>query len=150
MKNLRIITLTAICIMTGMGLLEAEAEISDKHSMQFTNNTANPLSIECKSQYRKWVNAARRMRHDKETLAIPAGESKTWNYHTSIGYKGLPQYIKIKDTVSGKYFNADKEKSKNILEKLKVDEGNNIINADYTLTAVDKNGKSTIVGTLNK
>lgn len=154
MKNLRIITLSAICMITSMNLLEAKASLSEKHSMKFTNNTANPLSIECKSQYRKVVNGIKRMRHDQETLTIPAGESKTWNYHTGKGHNGLPKYIKIKDTVNGKHLDLQLLKLKlkgvpkenenlinNKIRQLAWDEkSNNIINADYTITVINKNG----------
>lgn len=142
MKNLRIITLTAICMMTGISLLEAKA-LSEVHSMRFTNNTTNHLSIECKSQYEKKVNGFNKIRYDKETLTIPAGESKIWNYHTkSNAQTDKPQYIKIKDTVNRKHLDIEKKVN---MSQLARDGGNNIINADYTITTISEN--ETIVTT---
>ncbi|MDP3788317.1 MAG: hypothetical protein Q8Q60_03320 [Candidatus Chromulinivorax sp.] len=138
MKNLRIITLTAICMMAGVSLLESKALNADKHSIQFTNNTANPLSIQCKSQYKKIVAAVEKVRYNKDTLTVPAGQSVTWNFHTVFNWS-TPKYIKIKDTVSGKKLDADAEKSSKIINSFAYDGGNNTINADYTITTIDKN-----------
>ncbi|MDP3788318.1 MAG: hypothetical protein Q8Q60_03325 [Candidatus Chromulinivorax sp.] len=140
MKNLRIITLTAICMMAGVSLLEAKAGNADKHSIQFTNNTANPLSIECKSQYLKMVYQVYKKRHDKDTLTVAPGKSVTWKYHTASYGETFPKYIKIKDTVNGKRLDADQSKSPKILGQLKIDSGNNIINADYTITTISSSG----------
>ncbi|MDP3788319.1 MAG: hypothetical protein Q8Q60_03330 [Candidatus Chromulinivorax sp.] len=72
MKNLRIITLTAICMMTGVSLLEAARQ----SSMIVSNETSYPIQVTIKSVYKKTKNGGRVTRHDNKTITVAAGKKE--------------------------------------------------------------------------
>ncbi len=137
MKNLRIITLTAICMMLGMSLIEAKDFYS--RTMTFINNSPNPISIDCQSKYTKQEHGSQGVtRHDHITKTIPAGttgNSIKWKFNTDNKPSDL-QFIKIKDTVNGKQFNV----SNGYHGFVTGDNSSNTINTDGTITTVKPSG----------
>ncbi len=73
MKNLQIITLTAICMMTGISLLEAATQ----SSAIVLNGAPYPISVKIHSMYKKTKNGGKVTRHDNKTIKIAAGSSSS-------------------------------------------------------------------------
>ncbi len=81
--NFKIITLTAICMMTGISFLEAATQ----SSTTILNKAPYSISVEIKSRYKKSKNGSLVTRHDQKIITIAAGSNDS-PIQGTINYDG--------------------------------------------------------------
>ena len=114
MKKLHLITLTAICMVSGMNLIKGESFLGSKDTLNIANTSSFPVKVDVKFAYKKSDKGINKTRHQVKSVTLAKGGS---NNQTTNSIKYATQdssvvLINVTNTDNGKSSSIQKDKQK--------------------------------------